>query len=69
MKFIGLILSLNLGLNICFGLCTFLNIYFWTIFVFVCVHSTILLTKYGFMTRGALDFMEENETWKVVGKY
>ena len=62
MKFIELISSLDLGSNICFGLCTFLDIYIWTIFIFAWVHSIIMLVEYEFMTRGARNFIEENET-------
>ena len=66
MKFIGLIWSLDLGSNICFGLCTFFYIYICTIFVFSWAHFVILLAEYEFMTCGAWNFMEENETQKAI---
>ena len=68
-KFIGLIWNLNLSLNICLGFCTYLDIYIWAIFVFAWAYSAILLAEYGFMTHETRNFIEENETWKVLGKH
>ena len=57
-------LKFELGLNICFEFCTFLDIYIWVIFVFAWVRFVIMLAEYEFMTRGARNFMEESETRK-----
>ena len=48
----GLIWNQNLGLNICLGSYTSLDIYICAIFVFACTHSVILLAEYEWMTRG-----------------
>ena len=65
MKFIGLIWNLNLDLNICFELCTFMNIYLFGSFLFCMGPTTtcigILLVEYGFVTHGELNFMKEKE--------
>ena len=59
-------LKFGLGSNICFGLCTFFYIYIGTIFDFSWAHFVILLAEYEFMTCGAWNFMEENETQKAI---
>ena len=67
MKLIRLIRSLNLNLNIYFGLCTFLDIYIWTHFFLFCVDYSaigIMLAKHGFMTCGEPNFMKEKEAWE-----
>ena len=55
------------GLNTCFDLCIFIDIYF--IFVFTCAHYIILLIEYEFMTHEVWNFIEESENKKVVGKH
>ena len=60
---------MDLGLNICFGLCTFLDLYIWVIFVFTWAHFAIPLAEYEFMTHGAWNFTKESETRKAVGRH
>ena len=52
---------MNLGLNICFGLCTFLDIYILAIFVFVWAHYVVMLVDYRFMTHREWNFLEGKE--------